>query len=81
MPLHLSDYPQLCLLAWNRDPDGWIDEAEAFALYEANWRHVDPGHQGELQGILPDWRPPRRPVTSQLTQMTSVPTMQSLTAH
>ncbi|MDO4682464.1 MAG: hypothetical protein Q4B17_06700 [Lautropia sp.] len=41
MSLHLSDYPQLCLLAWNRDPDEWIDEAEAFALYEANWRHVD----------------------------------------
>ncbi|MDO4682458.1 MAG: hypothetical protein Q4B17_06670 [Lautropia sp.] len=41
MSLRLTGYPQLCLLAWNRDPDGWIDEAEAFSLYEANWRHVD----------------------------------------
>lgn len=37
----LKDYPQLTLLAWNRADKDVIDEAEAFALYEQNWRHVD----------------------------------------
>lgn len=36
-----ADYPQLALLVWSRDPNDLIDEATAFALYEANWRHVD----------------------------------------
>ena len=39
--LRPSDYAQLSLLVWNRDPNDLIDEATAFALYEANWRHVD----------------------------------------
>lgn len=39
--LRLADYPQLSLLAWNRREDSLIDEADAFALYERNWRHVD----------------------------------------
>ena len=39
--LRPADYAQLSLLVWNRDPNDLIDEATAFALYEANWRHVD----------------------------------------
>ena len=35
-------YPELARLAWNRDPARPITGAEAFSLYEANWRHVDP---------------------------------------
>ncbi|MBI4754433.1 MAG: hypothetical protein HY778_03210 [Betaproteobacteria bacterium] len=42
--LRLSDYPQLRLLAWNRRDDDTIDEREALALYEANWRFVEPQH-------------------------------------
>ena len=41
MRIHLADYPQLQGLAWNRRPGSLIDEAEAFALYESNWRFVD----------------------------------------
>ena len=39
--IHIDDYPQLTLLAWNRAVRD-IDEAEALALYEANWKFVDP---------------------------------------
>ena len=38
VPAH---YPGLACLAWNRDPARPIPGREAFALYEANWRHVD----------------------------------------
>jgi len=34
-------YPELRRLAWNRDPNRPLSGAEAFGLYEANWRHVD----------------------------------------
>lgn len=37
----LKDFPQLRQLAWNRPADACLDDAEAFALYEANWRLVD----------------------------------------
>jgi len=33
--------PQLRLLAWNRDPHDAITGAEAFDLYERNWRFID----------------------------------------
>jgi hypothetical protein len=39
--IKLADYPQLSLIAWNRQPDSVITEAEALALYEANWRWID----------------------------------------
>ncbi|MCU0697689.1 MAG: hypothetical protein MUC96_14275 [Myxococcaceae bacterium] len=41
MKVRLADYPQLRLIAWSRRHVEEIDEAEAFALYEANWRFVD----------------------------------------
>lgn len=34
-------HPELARLAWNRDPARPIPGAEAFSLYEMNWRHVD----------------------------------------
>ncbi len=37
----IGDYAELRLIAWNRHPDDWIEESEALALYEANWRFVD----------------------------------------
>lgn len=41
--LKIDEYPQLALLAWNRAVRE-IDEEEAFALYEHNWRFVDVEH-------------------------------------
>jgi hypothetical protein len=36
----VDDYPNLALIAWNRRARV-IEDAEALALYEANWRFVD----------------------------------------
>ncbi|MDB6061461.1 MAG: hypothetical protein JWM78_1564 [Verrucomicrobiaceae bacterium] len=37
----ITDFPQLKLIAWNRCLDDLLDEREALALYEANWRFID----------------------------------------
>lgn len=39
--IRIGDYPQLRLIAWQRDPGDVVDGAEALDLYEANWRYVD----------------------------------------
>ena len=39
--IKLSDYPQLSLIAWNRQKESFVIEEEALALYEANWRWID----------------------------------------
>lgn len=39
-----KDFPELCMLSWNRDPSRPIEREEAFQLYERNWRHVDADH-------------------------------------
>jgi hypothetical protein len=39
--IRLADFPQLRLLAWNRPADSCLDDAEAFALFEANWRFIE----------------------------------------
>ena len=36
-----ADYPELQRLAWQLDPEATLSPAEALALYERNWRHVD----------------------------------------
>ena len=36
----IGDFPQLRLIAWNRHPHDEITGAEAFDLYERNWRFV-----------------------------------------
>ena len=36
----IEDYDNLRLLAWNRT-GRFVTRAEAFQLYERNWRHVD----------------------------------------
>ena len=38
--LTASDFPQLKLLCWNRHDD-YITRADAFALYEGNWRFIN----------------------------------------
>jgi hypothetical protein len=47
-----DDFPQLRLLLWNRDPKGAISAAEAFALYERNWRFIDKAHLTEQETRL-----------------------------
>jgi len=39
--LKISDFPQLRLIAWNLRHTDTIEEADAFSLYERNWRFVD----------------------------------------
>jgi hypothetical protein len=39
--IRLADFPQLRMLAWSRPAEACVDEAEAFALYEANWRFIE----------------------------------------
>lgn len=58
MSIRLADYPQLALLAWNRRADAELDEEEAFALYEREWRWVD------VTALLPK----ERALIEQLTQ-------------
>jgi hypothetical protein len=41
MQIQLTDYPQLQLIAWNRQKDDFIEEEEAFSLYERNWRWIE----------------------------------------
>jgi hypothetical protein len=50
--IRLADYPQLQLLAWSRPADATLDEAEAFALYEANWRLVEPERMDANEAAL-----------------------------
>lgn len=40
----VARYPQLRMLLWNRPNVRRLADEEAFALYEANWRHVDKEH-------------------------------------
>jgi len=40
--IDLARYPQLRLIAWQRDRATQLDGREALALYEANWRFVEP---------------------------------------
>lgn len=38
--IRVGDYPNLLLICWNRKGD-FITAADAFSLYERNWRFVD----------------------------------------
>lgn len=42
MNVKVRDYPQLRQLCWNRPDDAVVDGETALALYERNWRFVDP---------------------------------------
>ena len=37
----IGEFPQLQLIAWNRNPPDEITCEEAFDLYERNWRFID----------------------------------------
>lgn len=42
--IEVARYPELKLLGWQRSGQRFIDERDALALYEANWRFVDAEH-------------------------------------
>ena len=46
------DFPELALLAWNRDPARPIPAEEALGLYETNWRHLDVARLGPDETAL-----------------------------
>lgn len=48
----IVNYPQLRLIAWNRQDDDLVDDQEALALYEANWRFIEPGKMAESERTL-----------------------------
>ncbi|MCG3462927.1 hypothetical protein L7G72_13935 [Xenorhabdus bovienii] len=40
--LHVADYPQMKQIAWYLKDDAKLDEKEALAFYERNWKYVEP---------------------------------------
>jgi hypothetical protein len=54
MQVNIADYPQLKLIAWNCKEYDLIEEDEALALYERNWRYVDQAHLTEKEQQLID---------------------------
>jgi hypothetical protein len=50
--IRIDDYPELALLAWNRAVRE-VDEDEALALYEANWRFVDTERLTTNERVVP----------------------------
>ena len=52
--IHLADYPMLSDLAWSTDADATLSPAEAFAVYERNWRHLDRASMGARERKLVD---------------------------
>lgn len=52
--IQIADFPELRLLAWNRPEGAMLDEREALALYEANWRFVDQCRLTERELMLID---------------------------
>lgn len=53
MVLDIDQWPGLRELAWNR-ADRWIPAEEALALYERNWRFVDPKQLTQAESELID---------------------------
>jgi hypothetical protein len=51
--LDIEQWPGLRELAWNR-VDRWIPADEALALYERNWRFVDPQQLTQAESELID---------------------------
>lgn len=50
--IRLADCPQLKRLAWQLGDDATLTPKEALALYERNWRHLDPAAMGEAEREL-----------------------------
>ncbi len=48
----VADYPQLRRLAWQLAPGTELTPAEAWGIYERNWRHMDPALLDERERRL-----------------------------
>lgn len=51
--LDINAWPKLRELAWNR-ADRWVSAEDALALYERNWRFVEPAELTEAEANLID---------------------------
>lgn len=47
-----ADYPELQLICWQRDSGKPVTEAQAFGLYERNWRYVDQARLSKAEADL-----------------------------
>lgn len=47
-----NEFPELKMLAWNRDTARPIPADEAYALYERNWRFLDASALTEAEAEL-----------------------------
>ena len=52
MQVRIADYPELRKLCWNRPPEAILEGADALAVYERNWRHLDPAALGNEERRL-----------------------------
>ena len=52
--VRIADYPVLRELAWSTEPDTELSPAEAFGIYERQWRHIDPRALGASERALID---------------------------
>jgi len=52
--ISVDEYPQLRQIAWHMAPGQALSPDEAFALYERNWRHVDPEAMDSRERALLD---------------------------
>lgn len=52
--VRIADYPQLKQLAWQVHGTDELSAAEALAIYERNWRHLDPAAMGPGERDLVD---------------------------
>ena len=50
--IRISDYPQLAMICWNRNQEGFVLEDEALALYERNWIWIDKNDLNESEKNL-----------------------------
>lgn len=51
--VRINEYPQLNLITWNLHADE-IEDEEALAIYEANWRYIAPEELNPRERALVD---------------------------
>jgi len=52
--IEIAEYPQLSMLAWSFRSDNTMTGAEAYCLYETNWRFVEKGELLDHERVLID---------------------------
>jgi hypothetical protein len=54
MRIEIKAYPDLRFVCWSQPADAVIEGAEALAIYERNWRHVDQDALTDAERALID---------------------------